>query len=72
MAKKVEYDRDLQRQYDHGNYWNDPHTASILITCPFCQTDVRAYVWSLAGSGKKCPGCGAIHTSFGFTLPIKK
>lgn len=31
------------------------------ITCPFCGTGCVGYVWSLAGSGKKCAGCGAIH-----------
>lgn len=36
-------------------------TSSIDIECPFCQTNTTAYIWSLAGSGKKCPGCGAIH-----------
>lgn len=31
------------------------------IICPFCGTGCIGYVWSLAGSGKKCPGCGAKH-----------
>lgn len=34
----------------------------ILITCPFCGRVVKAYVWSLAGTGKLCPSCGALHT----------
>ena len=33
-----------------------------LIQCPLCGTKVWAYIWSLAGSGKRCPGCGAVHT----------
>jgi rubrerythrin len=36
----------------------------ILIVCPFCGEEVWAYKWSLAGSGKKCPQCGAKHASF--------
>lgn len=28
--------------------------SSIDIVCPFCGSTVRAYVWSLAGSGKRC------------------
>ena len=36
----------------------------IYILCPFCGTRVRAYIWSLAGSGKKCL-CGAKHTQLG-------
>jgi hypothetical protein len=30
----------------------------VYITCPFCDTVVRAYLWSLSGSGKRCT-CGA-------------
>lgn len=36
-----------------------------LKPCPFCGEEVWAYKWSLAGSGKKCPQCGAKHGSFG-------
>jgi len=28
------------------------------LRCPFCDTVTEAYVWSLAGSGKRCE-CGA-------------
>jgi hypothetical protein len=38
------------------------------ITCPFCDTEVRAFIWSLAGSGKRCPGCKAMHTNYGNTI----
>lgn len=44
-----------------GRSWCD-------ITCPFCGRVVRAYIWSLAGGGKRC-GCGAKHLSDGTTLP---
>lgn len=30
------------------------------IRCPFCDVTTEAYVWSLAGSGKRCE-CGAVH-----------
>lgn len=33
----------------------------IYIKCPFCQTTTGAFMWSLAGSGKKCWGCNAVH-----------
>lgn len=36
--------------------------SRILIECPYCQKRVWGFLWSLAGSGKKCPGCGAKHT----------
>jgi hypothetical protein len=32
------------------------------IVCPYCNTEVWAFIWSLAGKGKRCPGCGALHT----------
>jgi len=33
-----------------------------LIRCPYCGEEVWAYIWSMAGHGKKCPKCKAIHT----------
>ncbi len=33
--------------------------------CPHCATVVTAYLWSLSGSGKCCPGCGALLTVTG-------
>lgn len=31
------------------------------IDCPFCDTLTIARTWSLAGSGKRCGGCKAVH-----------
>jgi len=31
------------------------------IECPWCETQFWAYNWSMAGSGKRCPGCGSLH-----------
>ena len=31
-----------------------------LVRCPCCLTDFRVYWWSLAGCGKRCPGCAAL------------
>lgn len=31
----------------------------VLLSCPFCQGDLWAYVWSLSGGGKRCD-CGAL------------
>jgi hypothetical protein len=36
------------------------------VACPFCGESVKAYIWSLAGSGKRCP-CGAVHGSYGLS-----
>jgi hypothetical protein len=32
----------------------------VGIRCPYCGAVTEAYVWSLAGSGKRC-ACGAVH-----------
>ena len=29
------------------------------IICPFCNSDIIAYAWSLTGVGKKCENCKA-------------
>lgn len=36
--------------------------STVDIQCPFCGQVVQAYVWSLAGSGKRCtnPACRAL------------
>lgn len=49
--------------------------STVDIRCPYCShlaRDVR--LWSLSGSGKRCPGCGALHVSGGRTKapPEKK
>ena len=31
----------------------------VELTCPFCKVPVTAYLWSLAGGGKRCD-CGAM------------
>ncbi len=37
---------------------NNQHgRTSIKIECPFCGSCVEAFVWSLAGTGKKCDSC---------------
>ena len=33
----------------------------IGIKCPFCESVTEAYAWSLAGSGKRCNNCSAVH-----------
>lgn len=38
----------------------------VGIRCPWCDTVTEAYVWSLAGSGKRCE-CGAKFTWHGQT-----
>lgn len=30
--------------------------STVDLLCPFCEKITTAFVWSLAGSGKKCEG----------------
>jgi hypothetical protein len=71
------YDASRMRDYEAESLFADcdimgrPTQLRRKITCPFCGTKVVAYVWSLSGSGKKCPGCLALHCSF-TTIPLCK
>lgn len=49
------------RQYSVIREFSEMGRSRILIECPFCGETFWAYVWSLAGCGKKCPRCGAKH-----------
>src|SRR4030095_4133943 len=51
------------RTYFSDHYRSAFGKSSIVITCPFCGDKVKAYLWSLAGTGKKCV-CGAIHNHY--------
>jgi hypothetical protein len=62
---------NAERKYRAHSYRSRMGKTTVDIDCPFCGTTSTAYVWSLAGSGKCCTNrkCGAIHTSFGTTIP---
>jgi hypothetical protein len=46
-------------RYDYRIEFN--RLSSCMILCPFCNFAVRASMWSLCGSGIKCPSCKAKH-----------
>jgi len=58
----------LLRYYETYNYYPEFGATTINIICPFCGSSVLAYVWSLAGCGKKCDNCPAVHASFGQSM----
>lgn len=33
--------------------------STMMVKCPFCGSELEVYIWSFAGSGKKC-SCGAL------------
>jgi hypothetical protein len=67
-GKRVLHD---QLEWESLGYYSMKNGKSyIYIKCPFCNTKTRAYVWSLAGSGKRCDGCDAQFASFGMAYRI--
>jgi len=60
-----------QKEWYGLGYHSMPNGRSyIYIRCPFCGAEVKAYIWSLAGSGKKCDGCNAQFASFGMAFKV--
>lgn len=41
-----------------------PSSVVWYFTCPFCTSEVKAYLWSLSGGGKRCE-CGAYFNRMG-------
>jgi hypothetical protein len=66
------YDKDNPKEFTIDGPYPQHGATYSYITCPFCRIRTMAFHWSLAGSGKKCNGCGAMHTSTGKTYPLKK
>lgn len=60
--KKVGLDEAESKPFVVVAQWSEHGRSSIDIQCPFCNEVTRAYVWSLAGHGKRCenPSCRAI------------
>lgn len=58
--------RDLVDSREYATLWTTSGmgTSSVTLRCPFCSGRVVAYIWSLAGRGKRCE-CGALYGSVG-------
>lgn len=55
----VDYDHDRAKKGEVLRAGLKPPSSNYSICrCPWCQSEVRAYWWSLAGGGKRCD-CGA-------------
>ena len=62
--KKTTYTDSLKPECQRLQYTTDGCHSQFgrsytYITCPFCRTTTRAYLWSPSGSGKRC-SCGAL------------
>ena len=47
--------------YSYQVISSDVGRTKVLLDCPWCHDQVEAFLWSLAGSGKRCtnPACRA-------------
>ncbi len=63
-----------ERPYTVRGFHSEHGRSSAVIECPFCQGTTRAWVWSLAGSGKRCsdPTCGALFGSMRTAYRMKR
>jgi len=49
------------RKHIAHSYRSRHGRSSIIIVCPWCGQEVEAFIWSLAGSGKRCDCKDVIH-----------
>lgn len=61
---------NAQREWRAGTAISEMGRRRIEIECPFCFEQFWAFVWSLAGGGKRCPNCRAIFGSTGTASPL--
>jgi hypothetical protein len=64
------YDQEKSKRFIFHGKISEFGRTRLLIECPFCKMTFWAFVWSLRGSGKKCEGCGALHTGTGVAFPV--
>ena len=69
--RDINTDRVERREYQRTATVSVFGRSYCYITCPFCRCDVKAFIWSLSGGGKRCSGCGALHCAGGLTYKLK-
>ena len=47
-----------------------PSSVTLYFDCPFCAHEVKAYLWSISGGGKRCD-CGALFGGNGRAIHFK-
>lgn len=86
MATKIQinkFKKEIKIEKRHpGTYWVDggsyspgksEHaTSTAWKECPCCGVKTEVYIWSLAGGGKACPGCGVLLCSRGAFIELKR
>ena len=44
--------------------------STMMVKCPFCEEKYEVYIWSFAGSGKRC-SCGALLGLYGCVKEVE-
>lgn len=61
-----------RRKYTiHAHSLERPSSRIVYFHCPYCNIEIKAYVWSLCGGGKRCE-CGAIFGSKGVGYKLQE
>lgn len=56
---KLSLEESERLPYTLYGYLGEHGRSRALVCCPFCFHKFEIFVWSLAGSGKRCPNCRA-------------
>lgn len=62
---------EMREYRAHCESMEPPSSIVLYFHCPFCRSEVKAYLWSLSGSGKRCD-CGAMFSSRGYGIHWKE
>lgn len=54
------YQGAIKREWVTDYKVSETGRTFVVFSCPFCDAKIKGYVWSLAGSGKRCY-CGVMH-----------
>lgn len=60
MTSTFDYASAEKRAFRVKRSISEMGRSAICFDCPFCAVEVKGFLWSLAGSGKRC-SCGAMH-----------
>ena len=68
--KNISLRKAESREWKDLGYTGRMGRSTITIACPFCGLRNVTYVWSLAGSGKRCENneCRVMFTSWGMAF----
>ena len=77
MFEKMKFSKDKKYEIRIGSSVNNSSEhgrSTVIVTCPYCDTGVLCYTWSLSGGGKICPTCkeNKSHVVLGFGMCFRK